>query len=685
MNNAVISLSLPQLALAFLPVVITLAILVKWSMSAGNALYALARMLVQLLLIGYVLAWIFGAESGWLILIVLAIMILASSWIALRTVPEQRWKLLSASFASIALGGGFPLLVISQVVLQLEPWYLPRYLIPLAGMVFANSMTAVSLAAERLYAEMGHGANWEKAHEDYIDGLYSSYGYYFGVIRVAPYDDSKVYIMGVPFLKSDDNGKNWESIGGQNMHSDHQALWVSGNTKGLLIGGNDGGLNTSFDDGKSWTKQNTIPVGQFYSVNVDNAKNYNVYGGLQDNGVWTGPHTYEYSTRWQGRGQYPYKGIYGGDGMQVVVDTRDNNTVYTGLQFGNYARINKKTGASSSIKPGHELGDSPLRFNWQSPIHLSKHNQDVVYFGSNKFHRSLNQGEDWDITSADLTKGGKKGNVPYGTLSSIDESPLQFGLIYVGSDDGLVHVSKDGGNTWKNISSGLIPDQWVSRVEASNFNKDRVYVALNGYRWDKFDAMIYKSDDGGTTWQRIGTDLPMDPVNVIKEDPFNENLLYVGTDHGLYISLDQGKTFMNMDNKLPHVPVHDLVIQQKAKDLVIGTHGRSIYRVNVKELEKLNEKIMAKPIHMFSVDDANLASSLSIFPVPASELVTVSMGDFEFEKGTMEIYSMLGQMVHNQKINDKSSIIDISKLSTGVYLLNVSTENGFATTKIVKK
>jgi len=461
-----------------------------------------------------------------------------------------------------------------------------------------------------VYVSENGGESWVKAHEDYIEGLYSSYGYYFGVIRLAPYDDSKLYILGVPFLKSDDSGKNWESIDGSNMHSDHQALWVSAKTEGLLINGNDGGLNTSFDDGKSWTKQNTIPVGQFYSVNVDNAKSYNVYGGLQDNGVWTGPHTYEYSTSWQGRGMYPYKGIYGGDGMQVVVDTRDNNTVYTGLQFGNYARINKKTRATTRIKPGHELGDSPLRFNWQSPIHLSVHNQDVVYFGSNKFHRSLSQGDEWDITSEDLTKGGKKGNVPYGTLTTIDESPLQFGLVYVGSDDGLVHITKDGGNTWKNISAGLESDQWVSRVEASNFKKSRVYVALNGYRWDKFDAMLYKSDDGGSSWQKIGADLPMEPINVIREDPVNENLLYVGTDHGLYISLDQGNTFMVMDKKLPHVPVHDLVVQTTASDLVIGTHGRSIYRVSVKELEQLNDKIIAKPIHMFDVEDATYNSRL---------------------------------------------------------------------------
>jgi photosystem II stability/assembly factor-like uncharacterized protein len=480
---------------------------------------------------------------------------------------------------------------------KIKPADLVSYLQDANAMLFDTPVKGAEV-----YVSENGGNNWDKTHDDYIDGVYSSYGYYFGNIRVAPYDDSKLYIFGVPIIKSDNGGKTWESINGDNVHADHHALWVSNTTKGLLINGNDGGVNTSFDDGKSWTKQNSPSVGQFYSVNVDDAKNYNVYGGLQDNGVWTGSHKYKYSTRWQARGGYPYKSIYGGDGMQVVVDTRDNNTVYTGLQFGNYARVNKTTRSTTRIKPKHTLGERPLRFNWQSPIHLSVHNQDVVYFGSNKFHRSLNQGDDWDITSEDLTKGGKKGNVPYGTLTTIDESPLQFGLIYVGTDDGLVHVSKDGGNTWKDISAGLEADQWVSRVEASNFDKKRVYVTLNGYRWDKFDAMVYRSDDGGSTWQRVGKNLPMEPVNVIKEDPVNENLLYVGTDHGLYISLDRGDKFMVMDKDLPHVPVHDLVIQPTAGDLVIGTHGRSIYRISVKELEQLDSKLMAKPVHIFSID-----------------------------------------------------------------------------------
>lgn len=481
---------------------------------------------------------------------------------------------------------------------KIKPIDLVSYLEDANAMLFDTPVKGAEV-----YVTKNGGDSWAKTHNDYIDGVYFSYGYYFGNIRVAPYDDNKLYIFGVPFLKSEDGGASWKSIDGDNVHGDYHALWVSKNTKGLLITGNDGGVNTSFDDGSSWTKQNTIPVGQFYSVFADDDKKYNVYGGLQDNGVWTGPHTYEYSTRWQSRGKYPYKGIYGGDGMQVVVDTRDNNTVYTGFQFGNYARVNKTTGASKRIKPSHSLGERPLRFNWQSPIHLSVHNQDVVYFGSNKFHRSLNQGDDWDITSEDLTQGGKKGNVPYGTLTTIDESPLQFGLIYVGSDDGLVHVSKDGGNSWQNISAGLEPDMWVSRVEASNFAKNRVYVALNGYRYDNFEAMVYRSDDGGATWSKIGMDLPMEPVNVIKEDPVNEDLLYVGTDNGLYVSLDRGKTFMILDKDLPHVAVHDLVIQPTARDLIIGTHGRSLYRTSVKELEQLTNQLMTQAVHVFTVEN----------------------------------------------------------------------------------
>ncbi len=377
-----------------------------------------------------------------------------------------------------------------------------------------------------VYRSENGGKTWTKANEDYVSA-YSSYGYYFGEIRVAPYDANKVYVMGVPVLRSDDGGKTFKSIGGSNVHSDHHELWINPNRKGHIINGNDGGINISYDDGESWIKCNSEPLGQFYYVAVDMAKPYNIYGGLQDNGVWMGPSTYQASTRWQGSGQYPFKSIMGGDGMQVAVDTRDNATVYTGSQFGNYYRLNTRSGKRKSITPKPALDQRPYRWNWQTPIHLSVHNQDILYMASERLHRSFNQGDDFEAISGDLTTGGRKGDVAFSTLSTIHESPLTFGLLYVGSDDGLVHVSKDGGVSWENITAGLPKDMWVSRIQASAFEKGRVYAVLNGYRWDNFDAMAYMSEDYGKTWTKIGKDLPLEPLNVIKEDPSNADILYV--------------------------------------------------------------------------------------------------------------------------------------------------------------
>jgi len=474
----------------------------------------------------------------------------------------------------------------------------------------ANSMLFdTPVKSAEVYVSMNGGETWNKTHNDYIEDLFYSYGYYFGNIRVSPLDDSKLYIMGVPILRSNDGGATWENINGRNVHVDHHDLWISDKTPGLMINGSDGGVHYSFDDGENWVHANNNSVGQFYSVNVDNAKNYNVYGGLQDNGVWSGPNTYKYSDAWKQYGKYAYQSLLGGDGMMVEIDSRDNNTIYTGYQFGNYYRINKKTGKRTYIQPKHSLGERPLRFNWQSPIHLSVHNQDIVYFGSNKFHRSMNQGDDWETLSEDLTQGGIKGNVPYGTLTTIHESPLRFGLIYIGTDDGIIQVSKDGGNTWENISGDLPKNQWVSRVMASAYEEGRVYATLNGYRWDNFEAMAYISEDYGKTWKPIGKDLPAEPINVIKEDPVNENLLYVGTDHAVYFSLDKGKSFMLLDTDLPKVPIHDLVIQKEANDLVIGTHGRSLYKTNVAHLQKLDNNLLSKAIHLFDLDDLTFSKN----------------------------------------------------------------------------
>lgn len=460
-----------------------------------------------------------------------------------------------------------------------------------------------------VYRSDNGGRTWKKTHDDYIDQVYNSYGYYFGQIRVAPQDPNQIFVMGVPVLRSDDGGKTWTNIMQDNVHADHHALWINPNRPEHLILGNDGGINISYDNGAHWAKCNSPAVGQFYTVAVDHAEPYRIYGGLQDNGVWMGPSTYEASDRWHATGQYPYKEIMGGDGMQVAIDPRDNQTVYTGFQFGNYFRINTSTEKTTYITPKPDLGERPYRWNWQAPIHLSIHNPDILYMGAHKMLRSMDQGEHFEEISGDLTQGGVTGDVPYGTLSSIHESPLQFGLLYTGSDDGLVHLSRDGGFSWSNITSNLPGDLWVSRVQASAHQKSRVYVALNGYRWDDFTPYLYVSEDYGSTWQRIGTDLPLEPVNVIREDPEHPELLYVGTDHGLYISLDKGKHFMLLDNNLPAVAVHDLAIQNTAKELVVGTHGRSIYVGRIKELQQLDSSLMAKALHAFPPDPIRYRSN----------------------------------------------------------------------------
>ncbi|MBI1227216.1 MAG: glycosyl hydrolase [Bacteroidetes bacterium] len=538
----------------------------------------------------------------------------------------------------------------------------------------ANSLLFdTPVVGAEVYVSVDGGKSWNKTHDGYLDDLFFSYGYYFGQIRVAPQNPDNLYIFGVPILKSEDGGQTWKSIGGDNVHADHHALWINPNRPGHLILGNDGGINISFDDGEHWIKCNTPAVGQFYAIAVDDAKNYNVYGGLQDNGVWVGPHTNTPNTDWHDSGQYPFKSILGGDGMQVAVDTRDNETVYTGFQFGNYFRVNSRTKVSEYITPKHDLGEHPFRWNWQAPIHLSLHNQDILYMGSNKLHRSLNQGKDWETISGDLTNGGIKGDVPFGTLTTIHESPKKFGLIYTGSDDGLVHVTKDGGNSWANISAGLPVGFYVSRVQASSAELGRVYVTLNGYRNDNFEAMVFVSENYGDAWSRIATDLPLEPVNVVREDLVNPNLLYVGTDNGLYISLDRGQHFMEMNKDLPAVAVHDLVMHSRENELLVGTHGRSLYIAAVKDVQQLVDSILQKSLYAFEVPKIKFRGNwgrlrstwsekitepdvhLSLYSQKSGKVkITVKSGDLRLKSWDMDIVHGLNYPTYHADISDNA-------------------------------
>jgi photosystem II stability/assembly factor-like uncharacterized protein len=459
-----------------------------------------------------------------------------------------------------------------------------------------------------IYKSENGGQSWKKVNEKEI-GIFSSYGYYFAKIYVSPYNENKLFIMGITAQISTDGGKSWKSMDRNNVHSDHHALWINPKKDSHIINGNDGGINISYDDGEVWFKANTPAVGQFYAITTDNARPYNVYGGLQDNGVWYLPSQPPRMGFGGGLGQTSGQevNIGGGDGMQVQVDVRDNATTYYGSQFGSYSRTNRITREGTRrITPQHKLGESPYRYNWQSPILLSSFNPDVVYFGSNHFHRSMNKADTMIKMSGDLTNGGKAGNVPYGTLTTIAESPLRFGLVYTGTDDGNIHITKDGGYSWEQLNQTTAPlpvkkgskptttnnklqtnNLWVSRVIASHHKEGRVYATLNGYRFDNFAPFVFVSDDYGQNWKKLGADLPNEPVNVIKEDPKNENILYVGTDGGLYVSFDGGNSFMMWNKGLPKsVPIHDIVIQTRENEIVLGTHGRSIYIARLDEVQK---------------------------------------------------------------------------------------------------
>ncbi|HTF03503.1 MAG TPA: glycosyl hydrolase [Bacteroidia bacterium] len=457
------------------------------------------------------------------------------------------------------------------------------------------------ITGAEVWASTDAGKSWTKRSDKSINTLFYTYGYYFGKIWISPFDQNELYIAGVGLLASKDGGKSWNTVDGANQHGDHHAMWINPSRRGHMINGNDGGLNITWDGGKAWIKCNTPAVGQFYGINVDMEEPYNVYGGLQDNGVWFGPSDYTASTGWHGEGQYPWKFILGGDGMQVMVDTRDNSTVYTGYQFGHYYRLDKETGEQHYVRPKMELGDKPLRFSWQTPIWLSQHNQDILYMCAQRVFRSMDQGKTFTPISGDLTRGGRTGDVPYGCISTVNESNLKFGLIYTGSDDGLIHVTKDGGNTWTRISDKLPQHMRVSRVVASTHVEGRVYATLSGCQWDHFKPYVYVSEDYGTTWKQIFADLPAEAVNVVREDPVNENLLFAGTDNGLYMTLDRGKTSMRMMTGMPAAPVHDLVIQTREHDLVVGTHGRSIYIVPIGALEQMNDSILSADLYVLKV------------------------------------------------------------------------------------
>jgi len=453
-----------------------------------------------------------------------------------------------------------------------------------------------------VYRSDDKGESWCKVNKDNLRNLYSTYGYYFGEIRVSPDNEKEIYILGIPLLRSMDGGKTYENLSYRGLHVDHQAFWIDPKNPDHLVDGNDGGLNFSYDRGKTWVDIK-MPLGQFYFVTVDMEDPFNIYGSIQDNGCWYGPVTSVpgVSESW--------KSFPGGEASYIAIDPSDFNTIYSEQYYGKIIRVDRKNRKTKSIRPRTKKGQPSLRCNWLTPFIISPHNPYILYFGAQKLFMSLDRGDHWQAISPDLTTNNSektKGDVPHCTITTISESPLKPGLIYVGTDDGNVQMSRNRGEAWKKIMKGLPAEKWVSRIKASWFDEGTVYISLNGYRDDDFAAYIYKSTDYGETWENIVSNLPGGPVNVIKEDPKKKNIIYAGTDLGVYVSLNQGKTWISLCSNLPTTFVHDLVVHPRDNILVIGTHGRSIYVLDVKIIQELNENIKRKDVYLFSIKPVHL-------------------------------------------------------------------------------
>jgi photosystem II stability/assembly factor-like uncharacterized protein len=370
-------------------------------------------------------------------------------------------------------------------------------------------------------------------------------------------------------------------------------MWIDPDNPDHIIDGNDHGLYFTYDRGKTW-EHIKMPIGQFYSVAVDMEEPFNVYGSLQDNFCWYGAVTnvQGITEQWE---QFP-----GGERSHIVFDYTDYNTVYT---TAGLSRTDTRTWESRSISP-QNMGED-LRKTWFPPVIISPHNPQILYYGMQKLLMSLDRGENWQFISPDLsTDNPQRIGTPfvgYGAITMISESPHKFGLIYVGTDDGNVQITKNGGTTWEKIMDGLPRDRWVSRIIASEYDESTVYVTLSGLRNDDFTAYVYGSTDYGKTWKDISYNLPGGPVNVIREDPKNENILYAGTDLGIYASLNRGESWISLCSNLPTTFVHDLVVHPRDDVLVIGTHGRSVYVMDVGPVQEFDQKISGKEFHMFGI------------------------------------------------------------------------------------
>jgi len=448
-----------------------------------------------------------------------------------------------------------------------------------------------------VYKTSNGGQNWTRTNDGQIQGMNSSFGWYFGQIRVDPVIPDIVYVMGVDLYTSTNGGNSWNQLAGyfnsDEIHVDHHAMYIHPVT-GRVYEGNDGGLYYSDDAGNNWNKINNLPITQFYDIETDVLNPVRIYGGTQDN------NTVRTST-----GQTAGWGaILGGDGFYSVVDYTNSNIVYAEYQYG---ALHKSTNGGASMNPinGYWSAD---RVNWSAPVVIHPQEHSTLYFGTYRVWKTTNAGSSWSPVSGDLTFGNDGSS--FHTITTLAVSPVEPLIVLAGTDDGRVHISTNGGSLWNEISAGL-PERWITRVAADPFDVNTIYVTLSGFRWDEPLAHIYRSVDLGVTWEPISDGLPDLPVNAFVADPGMQGRYFAGTDAGVFMSEDSGSNWVLISASIGNVPVTALKINSNANFLLAGTYGLSSYKF---DLNQLNVGVAQRP------EMAQAVSLTAIFPNPVLAL-----------------------------------------------------------------
>jgi len=460
---------------------------------------------------------------------------------------------------------------------------------------YGRIRTYSDIVGAEVYRSDDQGETWRKMSptDRMFERFGGTYGWVFGQIRVDPNNPDVVYLMGLGLYRSSDGGKTWERLG-QGVHGDHHGLWIDPADSTYIINVNDGGAYASYDYGKNWRSfQDGIPVTQFYNIAYDMNKPFAVYGSVQDFGTYRGvgvaPLPPEQpGRRWRRPQVVRWEMAPGGEGSLIAVDPDDPNTEYASSFYGRLERSELKNGqwTSKEIYPKPPEGEPLYRGQWLAGLLLSPHNPQIVYHGFQYLFRSMDKGETWERISPDLTynksewQGKLPYAIPYQTITAIAESPFKFGVVYVGTDDGRVHVTKDAGATWTEITAGLPYNKHVWNMVASQYDPATVYIAQIGREDDDFAPYIFKSTDYGKTWVSIVANMPGGPTNVIREDPKDKDILYCGTDQGVFVTTDGAKTWNYLGSGLPNAPVWDLQIHPRDNMLIIATNGRGMWVID---------------------------------------------------------------------------------------------------------